>query len=61
MKPEQTEALSTLLDYLEDEIRYYEQSRLLHLPPAERSRRIRLRKAWIASIKALAQEIEAKQ
>jgi hypothetical protein len=54
-------ALSTLVDFLEEEIRYYEQSRLIHLSPSERSRRIRLRIFWIETIKTMAQEIEAKQ
>ena len=54
-------ALSTLIAYLEEEIRYLEQSRLLYLPPAERSRRIRLHKFWIDTIKTMAQELEARQ
>lgn len=55
------QALTTLIDFLEEEIRYYEQSRLLHLAPNERSRRIRLRKLWIETILRLAPKSEAEQ
>jgi hypothetical protein len=47
------ELRESLIAFLEDDVRIFEQSRRLYLPPAERSRRIRERHAWIAALRAL--------
>lgn len=59
MNPQQIEAVTTLVHFLEEEISYLQNSRVLYLPPAERSRRIRQRQSWILTIKELAPGIEA--
>ena len=61
MNPETLAELERLIAHLENDIRFIEQSRGLHLPPAERSERIRQRKRWITAIQRLATEIEARQ
>ena len=50
--------LADLVRHLEEEIRYLEQSRLLHLTPAERSKRIRDRKAWIGEVCRVVPELK---
>ena len=43
----------SLIAFIADDLRMYETSRRIYLAPAERSRLIRERQAWIAALRAL--------
>lgn len=49
-----------LIAFIEDDVRVHELSRRIYLAPAERARRIRERRAWIAALRELPDDDETK-
>ena len=47
------ELRASLIAFIEDDVRVYEQSRRIYLSPHERARRITERRAWIAALREL--------
>lgn len=56
----QRELKRSLIAFIDDDLRVYEQSRRIYLGPAERARRMHERKAWIAALRELPDDDETK-